>query len=1210
MKELIEGINFQNKPKGLTRQSPEGYSIHMPQFAQGRDNLMPENSVEIITKKAGPHMDNNRTSPAGGLKELFRRRGLNVSNVDSARVIELMENVGVRPEDIGETLTNESSKTFSTEKIREVMKNSSLEDQQRIEKAAQILKKRNLTENEREALLSAHNLGQGEVGKNGSTAGVYNYTEGQLLRKVRILNKAGFTSEEIRTLMEAGLVGAPVDNSGISDPAIAAEMEAMNNALEVELQPSLNILSEALNNISRLTVNPAEKQIAIDRIKQRLNKEREVVGKTQAREQEYRDVTYRFGLSLMKEEMDALMTTPMEWLNGQFDHVYSLAEEGQELNSPLIQNTQNKISYAIDLINASNPEHLKGFIAESTVRLHLLQMRTAIGYKDMDQVKGAAGQLRAHGLLLGMKLEDGKVGAMFNRFQDKLEETRLWSNTRHHVMLEDVLTVQKTLINEQMTLAENGKGSFGDLSNIVKHPEYQADLMSATKDEAMTDLKIKKDEKEITEALKSGKLTDAEKTDLNTKLEKLKRIKDIKKVHADITRIMRTAYDVFVSSQRMGVVVSRGKYLLKGSNRYRSDPIGPLNAYNMEDLTIDRFDQYSSEQEEFVARIKLDMADNYLKQMDKKGIKMPENWKDLSRQQKIDLGKRLFRDLFAVPDYFSSGWRIEAVIQALEQRFESSYLENDKVPDDVLKKLGPEEVKGKSKRQIAKLAAKKKAEDFALFMRLRFIGQDQYVKEDDVKKREEILGKIKTYRPEEIIRLFRERDNKKVAGFEKNNVKVNSLYDEMISLDNDLLLTPEEVSANLSEDGGGRGRDLTVYDKFKRKYGAVIGLLRQEGYDYKENGNWSPIQINFSELNDPSSNNEVTALRNKQKETINKFLGDDKGAEKLMKLTEAMQKFIDKNALIKDLISDNKFADIYTRSIIIDDALLDKIEDEKPDTSDKSGVLGVGYVPFSKMVGESGAGNDTYTRSWNDTDNAIKAGNTLIEFVKEENLEKKTEAALKFASLASAYNGLGAKGQAECVRYTIGTYLNLAKLYNAWDIVGLESLPFRIPASEAQKIFGVQADAKSRDELRVQLDHLRGFLATSMSKKREEMNEKIREIGEKGVLSPKQSEDVKKYLPKDYAEKAKLRNMSESDYIKSEYGDGIKNIYIQGLKYDLEKEEEESQGFYKDLEAKLQTRTIDYLGRTGARFLLFLMLWVIGETYKSAETAAKDFAKK
>ena len=140
-------------------------------------------------------------------------------------------------------------------------------------------------------------------------------------------------------------------------------------------------------------------------------------------------------LSLMKEEMDALMTTPMEWLNGQFDHVYALAEGGQELNSPLIQNTQNKIAYAIDLINASNPENLKSFIDESTVHLHLLQMRTAVGLKNMDQIKGAAGQLRAHGLLLGMQLEEGRVGAMFNRFQDKLEETRLLSNRRHHVML-------------------------------------------------------------------------------------------------------------------------------------------------------------------------------------------------------------------------------------------------------------------------------------------------------------------------------------------------------------------------------------------------------------------------------------------------------------------------------------------------------------------------------------------------------------------------------------------------------------------------------------------------------------------------------------------------------------------------------------------------------------------------------------------------------
>ncbi|MDO8621000.1 MAG: hypothetical protein Q7R31_01850 [Candidatus Levybacteria bacterium] len=954
------------------------------------------------------------------------------------------------------------------------------------------------------------------------------------------------------------------DKAVISDPAIVAEMEAMNNALDVGVQPSLNVFLDALNSISKLVgVNPAEKQIAIARIKKRLIEEKEIGERAQAKFQGKQDITYRFGLSLMKEEMDALMTTPMEWLNGQFDHVYALAEEGQELSSPLIQNTQNKISYAIDLINASNPEHLKSFIAESTVRLHLLQMRTAIGYKDLEQVKGAAGQLRAHGLLLGMALEQGKVGAMFNRFQDLLEGTRLWSNKRHHVMLEDALKVQKALIEEQLELAKNGKGGFDDLSNIAKKPEYQADFISATRDEEMTDLKIKRDEKTIGEAL-AGKLTDVERAEANKKLERLGRIKRIKKVNGDITRIVRTAYDVFVSSQRMGVIVSRGKYLLKDGGRYRSDPIGPLNVYNMEELLFGKFDMYSPEQEEFVDRIKLDIAETYLKEQKKI---QGESGKELTRQQKIDLGKRLFRDLFAVPDFFSSGWRIEGVIQALEQRFEASTFQGKPYKELLNKEELKEYQQLKSDQGRKIFLAKKRAEDFALFMRLRLSGQDQLSLKDEKgndktrKTREGIWGKIKNYRPEEIIRLFRERKGD----------RVKALYDEMVGIDPELNLTVTEKEANRPEsEDGGRGRDLTVYDKFKIKYGSIIGLLRQEGFDLKDGkGNQTPTQINLSDLT------------TEQKKMVDSIKGNGSG-EMLAKLSKKMQEYIFNKKLVDDLLVDNEFADIYTRSIIIDDILLDKLEDEKFDSVDELGVSKLGYVPLSKMIGEAGAGGDTLARSWNDTGNAATAGNSLLEFIRDEDIEKKTGAAIKFATSAGSYNGLGARGQAECLRYTIGTFLNLSKVDMVWDIIGTTSLG-RVSISDVQRIFGPQAKAMSRDELRGHLDHLRGYLSSSISKVREDMREKTKAFLESD-LSEEYMEEAKKYSSEDDFKKYKIKEWGE----------------------ELEKDEKKSHKFYNDLEDLLEVNAGDTAKRFGFRLLLYLLLSAIGETYMIGKSSFKD----
>ena len=64
-----------------------------------------------------------------------------------------------------------------------------------------------LNPKQREAIEKAHLVGRGEKGKNGSLAGIGNYTEAQLRRKSEILKKAGFSKKQRRTLMEKGVVG-------------------------------------------------------------------------------------------------------------------------------------------------------------------------------------------------------------------------------------------------------------------------------------------------------------------------------------------------------------------------------------------------------------------------------------------------------------------------------------------------------------------------------------------------------------------------------------------------------------------------------------------------------------------------------------------------------------------------------------------------------------------------------------------------------------------------------------------------------------------------------------------------------------------------------------------------------------------------------------------------------------------------------------------
>jgi len=1120
--------------EGLTNGPQRTYSkedgdIFMPE--KGREENMSPNPRSTSPEHSEGIYGNQRTTD---INTLEGNKGLPVEIRKALR-------------DIGQVGSREKAKT--------VIKNASLGDMERINSAIQLLK-RDLTEKQKEAILEAHGQGKGGVGKDNNEAGVYNYTQSQLLRKARILDEAGFSKEERRVLMEAGLVGAPVDSAGISDPAIVTKMDAMNNALDLEVEHPVNVLYRTMTDIYGLTsVNPVEKQLAIDKIMQRFQEEQKIAKKAQKdaddaqkKTEAERSMTYRFSFSLMEDEMKMLMKDPEQWANGQFDQVYALVtEEGQVLESPLIQNTQNKIAYAIDLIKASNQENLRPFIVQTTTRLHNLQMRTAIGYKDMEQIKGAAGQLRFHGLLMGMTLEKGRVGAMWNRLQSTLEDVRKSANKRHHVMLEDAFRIQDNLIDEQMDLAKKGLGSFGNLSDIeAKKIKDQDSKDSRTWDDFAW---AKKEEKEI----KANAEVLGEKRIAN--------IGRIKQVNVDIVRAVRTAYDEFVNTQRMGVIVARGKYLLKDDSRYRSDPIGPLEAYNLEQLLIGRFEMLSPEQQEILDRVKIDIANNFLKKKKAHGFP-PEK---LTPEEKIDLGERLFRDLYAVPDQFSSGWRIQGIVQALEQRFESGTFGGDKsrlLTDEEKKDLSKEDQESyrKLKSDFEKkiFTAKRRAEEFALFMRLRETGQEQFSgtgtpdkMEETRKKREKIWGKIKDYRPEEIIGLFRE----------KKEAVIRDLYDEMTVIDSDLNLTEEEKISNRPTDEGGRGTDLTVYDKFKQRYGAIIGLLRQEGFDLRDkNGNLTPRQINFAKLD----------LDIDQRETVNKFFKDENGAQKLIDLTDKMQKFIDKNSLIGDLMTKNDFADIYTRSLIVDDALLDKLEDDK-----KRSGSDLGYVPISKLLGEQGAGADILERSWKDTENAAKAGNALLSFHKEEELEKKIKAAVEFATSAEAYNGLGGRGRAECIRFTIGSYLNLTKLDMWLDVAGVTHLPFRIATSKAGRILGSQIQSMSRDELRNELEKLRVHLSAATSKAKEKFKEDLSAL-----------ETSTKYT----TDEQKVQRRKE-------------------LEGKFAKDVQDSQRFFKDLEGLLEVRGRDTAKRFGLRLILYILLLAIGEAYKASEASVKDFSK-
>lgn len=717
----------------------------------------------------------------------------------------------------------------------------------------------------------------------------------------------------------------------------------------------------------------------------------------------------RFGFYLQSQDLAMLRKDPLRWLDDQFDVLYKIAEEGQELNSQVVNNVQTVTSEAMRFLQYSNPDQLEEFQTVFTNRFNLMHARTAINYRSMQEIKGAALKLRTHGLFYGFTMENGKVGTMFSRLHEVLEDERLKSNPEHHVTPEAAYKLQQKVIKEQIDLAMKGVGHFAP----------------------------KEDE-----------------------------VVSIDKLEREITRTIRTAYDILVASQRQAVIVARGKRL-SGDYAYFSDPSsGPLNVYNIEDLLTEKFDIFNLHDYEFLERIKLDIADGHIKEQRRELEKLQEKLKreaeeekrnalqakiieqqkkvkkfsNLEKEERIDLGRRLFRDFFAVPDFFSSGWRIQGILDSIEERF--------------VARFGQE--------------GKEKAKNFALFMRLK--------KASGLAERRGVWKKIANYRPEEILRLFRERLEKdeKLTNVFKNDVFKN--YRSATS--------PEGISN---------------YDQFKEEFGAILRFLRDNALEEYR-------QISIQE----------DGFTNKEKLALQRFLGAEK-SEEIKEIFKVISDFA--NNSIDDLMNNPKFEDIYTRTILIDDALLTQLEKtENQHKEDKSKETVQKFSPISKKYAAD-IGGDSYVRNWNDTENATKAATALVAFIKSEDAEGKIKTAEEFAEATSQYNGQGAR--AKCIRYTIGSFLKLSKSYFLWDALGVGKLPFRQAISDIEKIYGPQAVPQGRDTLRQTLDKLHLLLLDSLGKQARE-----------GEMSKEEYKEAKKDAEKMYKDLETVLEVSIKDTLK------------------------------------------------------------------------------
>jgi hypothetical protein len=856
---------------------------------------------------------------------------------------------------------------------------------------------------------------------------------------------------------------------GSASQQLLDEIEKFNSVVELGLDfDDLKREAEKIMNLQSVDPNnPITSEQKQDLIRQ-LSKKGQEIAETRMNNPD------RFGFYLETQDLRELDDDPIAWLDSQFSQIYDLSKAGSELDSPVLQRVQTEVGEAsaylqkrfgkfrkegiknsLDVDKAKQDSRLLLEFNETfAIRLNLIFARTAIDQRGMEQIQGAVGRLRTLGFAGAQAFDNGAVGTMYNRMEAMLGNLRLAEGGReHHLNPASLNKLQEKTIEEQKKLAKEGVGIFAD-----KYKEIVADPK--------------------------------------------KRLNADDVLEREITRSVRTAYDILVVSQRVAIVASRGNF--RGDRQqYFSDNGGAFAVFNLEQMTINKWDLFNHEEQEFFDFLKLDMAINNKKGVDVSG---------LTREQLLDLGGRLFRDLYVVPDFYSSSWRMngmrdqlgrviqykaendkmiekliedpnytpaderlvglqrqmradkESYMQAWDERnpsnrilpgdreiaqrqFSRQMFEKVLTRDQrelCLRVLTPDDMMDVINVAIKKAGTQlgKEVGDFALFVQLKqslgHLGHGAVDDEEKKNYRTEVWEKIQKFKTEDVIQIIRGRARPDIYTEDYNNLR--ELYTLFEKNDPELGVLSNEQK-ELQKTGGIEA--FHTYDRFIEKYGSVIQAVRQ---DAMRNSLTGPEQV------------DMTNLNSRQIEMVNRMLGNG-AAVTLQNIYKDMNKFINRHGIVKELVTSHKYIDLYNRVINVEDVMLDTLE-SIPENA--------GFQKLSEyFTAESGA--DALKRNFNDIGNAVNAGNAFIKFVTTEDKDGRFKESKVMKGAVEAYNGRG--NGAEVMRFTYGTELLYALQYYWVNTLRLGALPFRKPTSVKQEHYGIGAKSLTRQDVRADLDH-------------------------------------------------------------------------------------------------------------------------------------------
>lgn len=1074
-------------------------------------------------------------------------------NPDTMSTVKMIVDMGIAP-------TQVTSKGEARITAREVVANSTITGKDREEEkrlrasaAAKVIG-RILTPVESEALMQAHEEAAGEDGKDGKKAssGVFNYTPEQLLRKIRKLRqpldnegkslkdaegnpiKEVFNEEERRMLIEAGLAATPIPDAELAERFATWNIDEPIDGHDLTAYPDLHEIARKLRVMARGQVLDAREIMEQERAVRKLltepgstitpdisaafmKKLSELTSsgtRTAADQNRY--------MYLQESEKQKLRKNPKLWLNQKIDEAVRASSQGQGFNDQLLNQLQSKIQNATEDLNELGRYKESVELEEIfNTQYNLMVMNATVGAGNIEHMEGAATRLRARGVMLGMSLNEGSVRYMFNRITRSFQDNRLADGGLERYLSPTIVAASREdILNQEYKLAKESKGFFGSFYN------GEAERLSQMEENRLQGESVAAARDRIT--------------------------------RERIASTYVTAYNEAVGTGNVGVISSRGTHL-SGLSAYYSDVMSAFSPYNSPMFGYEKWNSLEVEQQNLVQRIKLDMAD----------VKLAERGYDPKKidvLQREALGDRLFKEWYTVPDFFSSGWRIEGMTKQLERvteykmqnvalatrvlsaknaskigeftvQFETYYIE--KYGNDALTKLQEDTGKYEKKRALFALThmsredrdkilkeeltdaekeainkeSKTRAGDMSLYLQMKSMGYSNPADRDseDPKKRagwqkriDLWQKKIAVYRTDEMVQIFRERASSEQAFIQLMNQAPFSTQELPKGLDKNPFL---------DEHGHPKSHGVTL-ESAQQAYDQRIAEARFDAFKKKYSGAITymreigyrddvPRQINFNNLSAAD------------RAALNSLIGEAEAGQ-LVSGFGVMKNFIDtasvpdaynrnlQRGVVDTFVEDLRFYDFYARTWSADDTLLDELE-VVPENA--------GFLRMSERFA-SDQRTDPMARFIRDTAAAKKAEAAFMTFLQGHKIEDRMKAAVEMSHAVADYNGQGAK--AEIMQYTMGTYLGLSKVGWIWDSVGISKLPFEWSVSEIEKIMGPAAETVSQEKLRHLFNEMRTHLAANADYETEEekLLYSLKERKERREDHEKKAEALLKFMEK------------------------------------------------------------------------------------------------